>query len=733
MARNEPRWIPVYNAGSTTIPPFAVVEISSVDSGVVYVRQPTVDHGRQILINGAQAIAAGEYGQAHRDFPAAIAYRGGEGTPAIGQAWGVASGYFALRRGYQGFRITGDAQADRNLVIAEMDDRPPVIIRDGGPTEAGPTGAGGAGTAGADDDALGTMIFDPTGEALYVANAGSWVEFGSGGVVDCSASVAGKVNLSNQTLGAGTKSFSGAVSVGVPAVSARAELVQAISLSEDSAFTCTLYDVSNAYAGRFSFYQLSTVSLRHRFDFYVDETNAPFAIRILDSSGGGTTYTGQTDTDPIGNVFHGGVCVEIGTGTAFTSAGTGLEDEGGGAIGLADTAVTPDSYTFSSITVDQQGRLTAAASANVTAARVLGSVAGGAVDELTLTNVLDLVGSAAQGDILYRDASAWTRLGAGTSGHFLKTQGASANPTWAAAPGVTDHGALTGLSDDDHPIYALLAGRSGGQTLKGGTGSGDDLELQSTSNATKGDIYLNGALKLPITTLTNADLTLNASHNVIHVTATTATCTLTLPAASAASGRVYTIVADQVTGQVIQIDADGSETIDKALTQFMYQTGEVARLISDGGEWHFISNGLKPLGARLFRSSTQSTTFDVVTKAQLSSEDYDIGGIGDPSTNYRITFPRPGLYTVSFGGIWYGGTASSGSGYGILYRAGSAFMIDGGPFDAAGSVGFSGSVTLYSTGSSDYVELYVYQSNAGSPTVGGSANLQVFLSAAEVR
>lgn len=41
--------------------------------------------------------------------------------------------------------------------------------------------------------------------------------------------------------------------------------------------------------------------------------------------------------------------------------------------------------------------------------------------------------SQAQGDILYAsDATTWTRLGAGTSGQYLKTQGAAANPTWAS-------------------------------------------------------------------------------------------------------------------------------------------------------------------------------------------------------------------------------------------------------------------------------------------------------------
>lgn len=41
--------------------------------------------------------------------------------------------------------------------------------------------------------------------------------------------------------------------------------------------------------------------------------------------------------------------------------------------------------------------------------------------------------TATQGDILYSSASnTWSKLAAGTSGQFLKTQGAGANPTWAS-------------------------------------------------------------------------------------------------------------------------------------------------------------------------------------------------------------------------------------------------------------------------------------------------------------
>jgi hypothetical protein len=63
-------------------------------------------------------------------------------------------------------------------------------------------------------------------------------------------------------------------------------------------------------------------------------------------------------------------------------------------------------------------------------ARVTAST--GDPEDATLTQVIDLVGSATYGDILYRDSSAWARLPAGTSGNYLKTQGAGAAPTWSA-------------------------------------------------------------------------------------------------------------------------------------------------------------------------------------------------------------------------------------------------------------------------------------------------------------
>ena len=64
-------------------------------------------------------------------------------------------------------------------------------------------------------------------------------------------------------------------------------------------------------------------------------------------------------------------------------------------------------------------------------------VPGGMLDDAALE---DLGGATlAQGDVLYYDGSNLVNLGAGTSGYFLKTQGAAANPVWAAH---TDNGKI---------------------------------------------------------------------------------------------------------------------------------------------------------------------------------------------------------------------------------------------------------------------------------------------------
>jgi hypothetical protein len=101
---------------------------------------------------------------------------------------------------------------------------------------------------------------------------------------------------------------------------------------------------------------------------------------------------------------------------------------------------------------------------NVSAtSRIIGRKTAGAGDpeECTLSEILDFISSAAQGDILYRGAATWARLAAGTSGWFLKTNGAGADPAWAAAAG----GGGTAPTDPTQVFYkdewGIVVGKRG--------------------------------------------------------------------------------------------------------------------------------------------------------------------------------------------------------------------------------------------------------------------------------
>lgn len=106
------------------------------------------------------------------------------------------------------------------------------------------------------------------------------------------------------------------------------------------------------------------------------------------------------------------------------------------------------------------------------------------------------------------------RMAAGASaGYTLVCDGAGYG-TWTAVS--NDHGGLGGLLDDDHSQYVMGDGRSGGQTIDGGTGSGENLVLRSTGHATKGKIYIGGSTNYDeITSTLDIVGTLNASKFVL--------------------------------------------------------------------------------------------------------------------------------------------------------------------------------------------------------------------------
>ena len=122
-------------------------------------------------------------------------------------------------------------------------------------------------------------------------------------------------------------------------------------------------------------------------------------------TGGGTSFTLDVSSTTNATILIVGGVVQL-AGTDYTVSGTTV---------TTTTTVTSGVEVISAVLYD------------------LGSVttpADGSVNFSSLGFT-----SQAQGALLVRGASSWARLPAGTSGQFLKTQGAGADVTWASAGG----------------------------------------------------------------------------------------------------------------------------------------------------------------------------------------------------------------------------------------------------------------------------------------------------------
>jgi len=185
----------------------------------------------------------------------------------------------------------------------------------------------------------------------------------------------------------------------------------------------------------------------------------------------------------------------IASGTGITvSNGDGVS--GNPSIAISASGVTASTYgsasQVSSFAVNAQGQITSASntSINITASQVSNfneaaqDAMGAAISDTATVNLsYDGVSNLLTADVLQAGL---------------------------------DHGSISGLSDDDHAQYALLAGRSGGQSLVGGSASANDLSLSSTSNATKGKIKL-GASSAFDEANTRLGIGSNAPDSLLHL------------------------------------------------------------------------------------------------------------------------------------------------------------------------------------------------------------------------
>ena len=136
-----------------------------------------------------------------------------------------------------------------------------------------------------------------------------------------------------------------------------------------------------------------------------------------------------------------------------------------------------------------------------------------------------------------------------------------------------------------------------------------------------------------------------------------------------------------------------------------------------------------------YPGSNQSVTALTWTKVQANTEEFDTNSNYDNATNYRFTPTVAGYYQVT-GSIAFNGSALWAIVRSAIYKNGSAFKTTDWTM---GSSVFSGLVNcninalIYLNGSTDYIELWGYNSCASSPTMSGGQPDRTYFQAALIR
>jgi len=149
-------------------------------------------------------------------------------------------------------------------------------------------------------------------------------------------------------------------------------------------------------------------------------------------------WTGAT-TQGTSTIYQSGSNVGIGT-TAPGAKLTVNNPTTAGKTGASGDAIYAYANSANAAISAEQGGTGYAGyfSGNVSVSGNLTVVGTISEEGILLSNkYLPIPASSAQGDILIRATTSWTRLAAGTSGQLLKTMGAGANPVWADPSSLT--------------------------------------------------------------------------------------------------------------------------------------------------------------------------------------------------------------------------------------------------------------------------------------------------------
>ena len=229
-------------------------------------------------------------------------------------------------------------------------------------------------------------------------------------------------------------------------------------------------------------------------------------LQASDAARGGLIRRGASAWETVALGSAGQVVASNGTDTVFASAGGDVSGQ------ITALAVTDLSFAgeangdlayrsggvWGGLPIGTNGKVLTS-NGTIPGWTALSGDVSGSIGATTVTDLT--MASEAQGAVLYFNGTNWVVLGPGTSGQFLKTNGAGANPAWAAAAGgggtskvfsvaydsqgVQNSAAATDFNATGQiPANTLTAGgilqlRGGGLfTTRNTTTSGEPLTLQ---------------------------------------------------------------------------------------------------------------------------------------------------------------------------------------------------------------------------------------------------------------
>lgn len=239
-----------------------------------------------------------------------------------------------------------------------------------------------------------------------------------------------------------------------------------------------------------------------------------------------------------------------------------------------------------------------------------------------LSSIIDSQIGSTQGDILYRNATVWTVLPAGTSGNLLATNGANGNPSWVAGTSLGSIAANSALANLTASAAAPTAA-----ALPSCSTTGSFVQYTTNTGFSCGT-----GLNATVGTVTAASTT-DLSVSTATVQTVSGNTTIT---SFGAGTNLYRVI--QFTGTPL-LTYNATTLITPTLANIQAAPGDVATLASDGsGNWRIIA--YSPAGgskSSTFTAASLTTSYSQVASISLMPGRWLLnGGIsaGSATTGY---------------------------------------------------------------------------------------------------